>query len=81
MAPENQKDFVHAQVRYFVGSEVADYLGLKPAYVKDKVIGLISSFNMLQNLFSVHTNSYNTMMANHQLLKLTINKKSGYAGK
>jgi len=81
VAPENQKDFVHAQVRYFVGSEVADYLGLKPAYVKDKVTTLISSFNILQNLFSVHTNSYNTMMDNHQLLKLTINKKSGYAGK
>jgi len=81
VATENKKDFINAQVRYFIGPEVAGYLGLKPEYLKDKVTSLISSFNELRNILSVHTSTYNAMIDNHRLLKTRINKQAGFAGK
>lgn len=75
MAPPDKANFVDAQVRYFLGSEVAGYVGLEPDYLKDKVTTLLSGFKEWQNLFSIHTSTYETMMANHRLLKMNIHKE------
>lgn len=75
MATSGQAMFIDAQVRYFLGPEVAGYVGLEPDFLTDKVTNFLSSFKELQNLFSTHTSSYPAMVANHQLLKENLNNE------
>lgn len=75
MATSSQRIFIDAQVRYFLGPEVSGYVGLEPDFLKDKVTNLMSSFKELQNLFSLHTSSYNAMVTNHRMLKMNLNKQ------
>jgi hypothetical protein len=76
MASPDKAYFIDAQVRHFLGPEVADYVGLEPEFIKDKVTNLFSSFKEWQNLFSIHTSTYETLMANHRLLSISILKET-----
>lgn len=64
-----QSYLMDAQVRYWLGSFVADIIGLPKSPVKD---GLVSSINKIKDSVSfmfVDPNSYETMLANQILLK------------
>ena len=66
VAPPDKSDFIESQVRYFLGSKVAGYLGIKKDPVKDSITKAINSFQELQNYFGTHKNSYGEMIKNHQ---------------
>jgi hypothetical protein len=61
--------FVDSQIRYFVGPEVADYLGLKKHPIKD---GFVRGLNCIRegiNKLFVNPYSYSIMIRNHYKLK------------
>jgi len=69
VVPPRQAIFIESQVRYFLGPEVAGYLGLEENPIRDGITSLMSAFKELKNIFEVHTPSYATMIANQQRLK------------
>jgi len=75
VVPTNKATFIDAQVRYYVGPEVSDYIGLRRDSVLDGINDALSNFKSLQNIFSIHQSSFTTMMANHQLLKKILTKR------
>jgi hypothetical protein len=69
VVPPRQAIFIESQVRYFLGPEVAGYLGLEENPIRDGITSMMSSFKELKNIFEVHRPSYATMIANQQRLK------------
>ncbi|MBY0432647.1 MAG: DUF2236 domain-containing protein [Cyclobacteriaceae bacterium] len=67
--PPNQAKLVAAQVRLYLGDEVAEYIGLPKDPIQDTLAATVSSLKSTQNLFSVHSSSYEKMMTQHLLLK------------
>lgn len=70
VVPPRQSIFIESQLRYFLGPEVAGYLGLEENPIRDGITSVMSSFKELKNIFQVHTPSYMTMIANQQRLKI-----------
>ena len=68
VVPPSQAIFIESQLRYFLGPEVAGYLGLEENPIRDGIASVMSTFKELKNIFQVHTPSYTTMMANQQRL-------------
>jgi hypothetical protein len=65
--------FVDAQIRYLIGSQISDFLGLQKEPFKDEIL---KSLNMVQeslNQFYTNKNAYRTMLANHEVLKKRFN--------
>ncbi len=72
--PKRQAEFVESQIRYYLGNEVAEYIGM-PAYsLKDRLVNFTNSFKELENIFSVPKNSMNELTQNYQRMK----SKSAY---
>ena len=69
MLPKQQADVIEAQIRYFLGKEIAGYIGLEPEPFKDKIISVINSVMALKNMMSTPANSYEKMMADHLRLR------------
>ncbi|MCE2957831.1 MAG: DUF2236 domain-containing protein [Flammeovirgaceae bacterium] len=67
--PPDQAKLVASQVRLYLGDEVAEYIGLPKDSVRDRLASTVSSFKSLQNMFSVHTSSYQNMMFQQMMLK------------
>lgn len=67
--PPDQAKLVAAQIRLYLGDEVAEYIGLPRDPVQDRVAATVSTLKATQNLLSVHTSSYQKMMVQHSLLK------------
>ncbi len=70
VVPPRQAIFIESQLRYFLGPEVAGYLGLEENPIRDGITSVMSTFKELKNIFQVHTPSYMTMIANQQRLKM-----------
>lgn len=67
--PPDQARLVASQVRLYLGDEVAEYIGLERNPAQDKLATTVSALKSTQNLFSVHSSSYQKMMVQHLLLK------------
>jgi hypothetical protein len=79
--PANQAYLINAQVRHFLGPEIAGYLGLKPEPLKDTLTDFMSSFMELKNLLSIHPDSFQKMIANHQQIKMNLNRQGSFSKK
>jgi hypothetical protein len=79
--PANQAYLINAQVRHFLGAEIAGYLGLKPEPLKDTLTDFMSSFMELKNLLSINPDSFQMMIANHQLIKMNLNRQGSFSKK
>ncbi len=64
-----QAELVNSQIRFYLGNEVAEMIGLTRDPVRDQIASSVSTFKSLQNMLSVHTSSYQDMLWQHSLLK------------
>jgi hypothetical protein len=67
--PKQQGDVIEAQIRYFLGKEIAGYIGLEPEPFKDKLIAVANSALSFKNRLIAPTHSYEKMMADHVRLR------------
>jgi hypothetical protein len=67
--PPDQADLVPSQIRFYLGNEVAEYIGIAGDPIKDKLAATVSTFKSLQSLLSVQPDSYQKMLSQHALLK------------
>jgi ER-bound oxygenase mpaB/B'/Rubber oxygenase, catalytic domain len=67
--PLSQADLVPSQIRYYLGNEVAEYIGLTSDPSRDRITSAVSSLKALQNMVSVQPDSYQNMLSQHSLLK------------
>ena len=58
-----------SQIRYYLGEEVAEYIGLPIDPIRDRLAATISTFKSLQSMLSVQPNSYQKMFSQHMRLK------------
>ncbi len=72
VTPPEQARFIDSQVRYYLGREIAGYVGLQADPMSDSIQALISELTAIRNIFKVHLNSYQRMLRNHQQLKRLI---------
>ena len=61
--------FVDSQVRYFIGPEISELLGLQPQPAKDKIVNAINIIRKSINRTVINPFSYRIMMRNHLKLK------------
>jgi hypothetical protein len=61
--------FVESQIRYFIGPQVSELLGLKPQPWKDSVVGMMNRIRKSINRKFVNPFSYAIMIRNHFKLK------------
>lgn len=64
-----QAELVHSQIRFYLGKEVAEMIGLTSDPIRDRMASSVSTLKSLQNMLSVHTSSYQNMLFQHSLLK------------
>jgi hypothetical protein len=67
--PPSQAELVPSQIRYYLGNEVAEYIGLTSDPSRDQITSAVSSLKALQNMVSVQPDSYQNMLSQHSLLK------------
>jgi hypothetical protein len=67
--PPDQANLVPSQIRFYLGSEVAEYIGIVSDPIRDRLVASVSTFKSLQNMLSVQPNSYQNMLSQHSLLK------------
>jgi ER-bound oxygenase mpaB/B'/Rubber oxygenase, catalytic domain len=67
--PPDQADLVPSQIRFYLGNEVAEYIGIASDPIKDKLAATVSNLKSLQSLLSVQPDSYQKMLSQHALLK------------
>ena len=67
--PPEQADLVPSQIRFYLGEEVAEYIGLPIDPIRDKLAATVSTFKSLQSMLSVQPDSYQKMLSQHSLLK------------
>jgi hypothetical protein len=67
--PRDQSDLVSSQIRFYLGNEVAEYIGITSDPIRDKLAATVSTFKSLQSLLSVQPDSYQKMLSQHSLLK------------
>ncbi len=67
--PPDKADLVPAQIRFYLGNEVAEYIGIISDPFRDKLAATVSTFKSLQSLLSVQPDSYQKMLSQHSLLK------------
>lgn len=79
VAPPNQAKLVKAQMRYYLGTEVSEYLGLKPSFLKDQLSTTVGLLKTFENSVSIHKSSYATMLSNQRLFSSQANEKHSKA--
>ncbi|MCA4895368.1 MAG: DUF2236 domain-containing protein [Cytophagales bacterium] len=67
--PRDQSDLVSSQIRFYLGNEVAEYIGIVSDPIRDKLAATVSTIKSLQSLLSVKPDSYQKMLSQHSLLK------------
>ncbi len=67
--PPDQADLVASQIRFYLGNEVAEYIGLARDPIRDKLAASVSTFKSLQSMLTVQPDSYQKMLSQHSLLK------------
>ena len=67
--PKKEAEFVNAQIRYYLGNEVAEYIGLPADTIKDRLIKFTNSFKEIENIFSLPKSSMNELMRNYRMMK------------
>jgi hypothetical protein len=67
--PLAQADLVPSQIRFYLGKEVAEMIGIVSDPLQDRITSSVSTFKSLQNMLSVHSSSYESMLLQHSLLK------------
>ncbi len=67
--PPSQAELVPSQIRFYLGNEVAEMIGLTSDPIKDRIATSISMFKSLQNMLKVQPSSYQDMLLQHSLLK------------
>jgi hypothetical protein len=73
-APSWQESLVTSQIRWYLGDEVADYIGLSKDPLRDRLTDSMSTFKSLQNCFSIQADSYQQMIAQHSLFKKKVSE-------
>lgn len=61
--------FVPAQMRYLLGPEISELLGLKPEPIKDELLRSINAIAETVNQFYINPTGFEKMLANHEKLK------------
>jgi ER-bound oxygenase mpaB/B'/Rubber oxygenase, catalytic domain len=61
--------FVDAQMRYLVGPEISNLLGMEREPIKDEFLKTMNGAKEMMNQFYNNTRAYETMLANHEKLK------------
>jgi len=69
--PPERAALVPSQIRFYLGNEVAEYIGLPNDPILDRVAESVNTFRSLQNMLSVQPDSYQKMLSQHLLLKKT----------
>ncbi len=69
MLPTWQAELVPSQVRFFIGHEAAEYLGLIPDPIRDRIAPSFITLKSLQNMLLVKRSRYQNMLQQHSLLK------------
>jgi ER-bound oxygenase mpaB/B'/Rubber oxygenase, catalytic domain len=64
-----QKELITSQIRFYIGNDVADYLGMAVDPIKDRIASSTTTFKSLQNMFSIKSSSYQAMLLQHEQLK------------
>lgn len=67
--PSWQAALIPSQIRWYLGDEVADCIGLSKDLLRDRLADSMSTFKSLRNIFSVQPDSYQTMLLQHSLFK------------
>ena len=67
--PPEQADLVPSQIRFYLGEEVTEYIGLPIDPIRDKLAATVSTFKSLQSMLSVQPDSYQKMLSQHSILK------------
>lgn len=67
--PPEQAALVPSQIRFYLGKEVAEYIGLPSDRIRDRVAAAVGTFKSLQSMMSVAPNSYQEMLSRQMLLK------------
>lgn len=67
--PPDQAQLVASQIRFYLGNEVAEYIGLSNDPIKNRLAATVSTFKSLKSMFSVQRSSYQKMLSQHALLK------------
>lgn len=67
--PPDQADLVPSQIRFYLGNEVADYIGIPADPMRDKLAASVTTFKSAQNLFSMPPDSYAKMLVQHEQLR------------
>lgn len=71
--PEWHAELVSSQVRFYLGKEVSEYIGLAGDPIRDRIVSSIGTFNSLQNMLTVQRDSYQNMLFRHLLFKQKFN--------
>lgn len=67
--PPEQAALVPSQIRFYLGKEVAECIGLPSDRIRDRVAATVGAFKSLQSMMSVAPNSYQEMLSRQMLLK------------
>jgi hypothetical protein len=67
--PADQAELVSSQIRFYLGNEVAEYIGLPSDPIRDKLAATLSTAKSLQSMLSAPPDSYQKMLAQHAFLK------------
>jgi hypothetical protein len=67
--PADQADLVPSQIKFYLGNEVAECIGIPIDSFRDKVTETVSTFKSFQNMLAQPPDSYQKMLAQHALLK------------
>lgn len=67
--PADQAELVSSQIRFYLGNEVAEYIGLPSDPIRDKLAATLSTAKSLQSMLSAPPDSYQKMISQHALLK------------
>lgn len=67
--PKHQADVIEAQIRYYLGKEIASYIGLESEPLKDRIISGINRIIFIKNSLAAPSHSYQKMTADHVRLR------------
>ncbi len=67
--PKHQADVIEAQIRYYLGKEIASYNGLESEPLKDLILSGINKIIFIKNKFTTPSHSYEKMTADHVRLR------------
>jgi hypothetical protein len=68
-APPAQANLLASQIRFYLGREVADMIGISSDSLHDRIVFSIGTLKSLRNMLSVHSSSYERLLMQHSLLR------------